>query len=140
VRRSASASEARAKTRAGFDRVVHDRRPQGGADLADAHGHALFRERGHEAAPAKGAAPKNVARSRSRSIEDDVTTVVQTGRLVQHTPVRARRGREIGKTYGLAVAHHVGSIIEVEAVAFPAHEPRKGGVRFNDTAGSMAQG
>jgi len=107
--------------------------------LADAHGHALFRERGHEAAPAKGAAPKNLAAKPVSIIEDDVTTVVQTGRLVQHTPVRARRGREIGKTYGLAVAHHVGSIIEVEAVAFPAHEPRKGGARFNDTAGSMAK-
>jgi ATP-dependent Lon protease len=53
--------------------------------------------------------------------------------------VRARRGKDIGKTYGLAVAHHVGSIIEIEAVAFPAHEKRKGGVRFNDTAGSMAK-
>jgi ATP-dependent Lon protease len=72
-------------------------------------------------------------------VEDDVTTVVQTGRLVQHTPVRARRGRDVGKTYGLAVSHHVGSIIEVEAVAFVAHEPRKGVVRFNDTAGSMAK-
>jgi ATP-dependent Lon protease len=107
--------------------------------VADAHGHALFRERGGETAPAKGAAPKAVSAKPVSIIEDDVTTVVQTGRLVQHTPVRARRGREIGKTYGLAVAHHVGSIIEVEAVAFPAHEPRKGGARFNDTAGSMAK-
>jgi ATP-dependent Lon protease len=53
--------------------------------------------------------------------------------------VRARRGKDVGKTYGLAVSHHVGSIIEIEAVAFPAHEKRKGGVRFNDTAGSMAK-
>jgi ATP-dependent Lon protease len=107
------------------------------AIVADAHGHALFRERGGDgpaSVPATAAVPKPVT-----IVEDDVTTVVQTGRLVPHTPVRARRGKEIGKTYGLAVSHHVGSIIEVEAVAFAAHEPRKGGVRFNETAGSMAK-
>ncbi|MBD5605112.1 MAG: ATP-dependent protease, Lon family [Candidatus Eremiobacteraeota bacterium] len=100
--------------------------------VADAHGHALFRERA-------GTAKAGTSQKPITIVEDDVTTVVQTGRLVPHTPVRARRGREIGKTYGLAVAHHVGSIIEVEAVAFPAHEARKGSVRFNDTAGSMAK-
>lgn len=96
--------------------------------LADAHGQALYRLRDD---PKSSRAPAIV--------EGDVTAVVQTGRLVPHTPVRARRGRDIGKTFGLAVAHHVGSIIEVEAVAFPAGEPRKGGVRFNDTAGTMAK-
>ncbi len=100
--------------------------------VADAHGHALFRERA-------GTVKAGTSQKPITIVEDDVTTVVQTGRLVPHTPVRARRGREIGKTYGLAVAHHVGSIIEVEAVAFPAHEARKGSVRFNDTAGSMAK-
>ena len=55
-----------------------------------------------------------------------------------HTPVRARPVREIGKAFGLGVAHHVGSLIEIEAAAFPA-EKRKGGVRFNETAGSMAR-
>ncbi len=101
--------------------------------LADAHGHALYREQQRAAA---SAAP---ARGTPTIVEADVTTVVQAGRLVPHTPVRARRGREIGKSLGLGVAHHVGSIIEIEAVAFPAHEPRKGGVRFNETAGSMAK-
>ena len=47
--------------------------------------------------------------------------------------------REIGKTYGLGVLHYLGSIIEIEAVAFPAAQPGKGTVRFNDTAGSMAK-
>ena len=103
--------------------------------VADAHGHALFRERG-SVAKSKAAVSHRAAVS---IVEEDVTTVVQTGRLVQHTPVRARRGRDVGKTSGLAVSHHVGSIIEVEAVAFVAHEPRKGLVRFNDTAGSMAK-
>jgi len=105
--------------------------------VADAHGHALFRER---AGGPAGAGGRTAATAKPPSIvEADVTTVVQTGRLVQHTPVRARRGKEIGKTYGLAVAHHVGSIIEIEAVAFAAPDKRKGSVRFNDTAGSMAK-
>jgi ATP-dependent Lon protease len=33
----------------------------------------------------------------------------------------------------------LGSIIEIEAVAFPAAQPGKGTIRFNDTAGSMAK-
>ena len=99
--------------------------------LADAHGHALFRERGGtETATRTGVVT---------IVESDVTSVLAAGRLVPHTPVRARRGRDVGKTFGLAVAHHVGSIIEIEAAAFPAPEPRKGSVRFNDTAGSMAK-
>jgi ATP-dependent Lon protease len=98
--------------------------------LADAHGHALFRTSASETAGVKPAV--TIA-------EADVTTVVQTGRLVQHTPVRARRGKDVGKTLGLGVSHHVGSLIEIEAVAFAAPEKRKGGVRFNDTAGSMAK-
>ena len=97
--------------------------------LADAHGHALFRSTS-EAPGAKTAVTIG---------EEDVTMVVQTGRLVQHTPVRARRGKDVGKTLGLGVSHHVGSLIEIEAVAFPAREPGKGSVRFNDTAGSMAK-
>jgi ATP-dependent Lon protease len=91
--------------------------------LADAHGHALYRTK----------------RTTGVTIgETDVETVVQAGRLVPHTPVRARNVREVGKTFGLGVAHHVGSLIEVEAAAFPA-EKRKGSVRFNETAGSMAR-
>jgi ATP-dependent Lon protease len=98
--------------------------------LADAHGHALYR---------RGASDNGGAKTVVTIAEEDVTMVVQTGRLVQHSPVRARRGRDIGKTLGLGVSHHVGSLIEIEAVAFPAAERRKGSVRFNDTAGSMAK-
>jgi ATP-dependent Lon protease len=91
--------------------------------LADAYGNALERDRG-------GATPTVT--------EADVALVVQAGRLVQHTPVRARRRKEFGKTLGLGVAQHVGSLIEIEAVAFPVAQ-RKGTIRFNDTAGSMAK-
>ena len=92
--------------------------------LADAYGHALER-----AVSARGAAVR----------EEDVLEVVQAGRIVQHTPTRARRAREIGKAHGLGVIAYVGSIVEIEAAAFAAREPRKGAVRFNDTAGSMAR-
>jgi ATP-dependent Lon protease len=106
--------------------------------LADAHGHALFRATAVEAVRARAVETAS-ARAMVTIVEEDVTTVVQTGRLVQHTPVRARRGKDVGKTLGLGVSHHVGSLIEIEAVAFAAPEKRKGGVRFNDTAGSMAK-
>jgi len=90
--------------------------------LADAFGHAIERA------------------GKSKTIsEADVVEVVQAGRMVQHTPVRARRGREVGKVFGLGVSHHVGSLIEIEAVAFPSAERHKGSIRFNETAGSMAK-
>ncbi|HYZ15713.1 MAG TPA: Lon family ATP-dependent protease [Candidatus Acidoferrum sp.] len=92
--------------------------------LADAYGHALERAGG-----ARHAAVR----------EENVLEVVQAGRIVQHTPARARRAREVGKAHGLGVLQYVGSIIEIEAAAFRAREAHKGTVRFNDTAGSMAR-
>jgi ATP-dependent Lon protease len=91
--------------------------------LADAYGHALERAAGRSA----------IVRI------DDVLDVVQAGRIVPHTPARARNRREVGKAYGLGVVQYVGSIVEIEAAAFDAREARKGSVRFNDTAGSMAR-
>jgi len=96
--------------------------------VADAYGQALYRMHG------KGMASSDVTIS-----EEDVRVVVQASRLVQHTIVRGRPVREIGKSFGLGVLHYLGSIIEIEAVAFTAAEPRKGTVRFNDAAGSMAK-
>ena len=107
--------------------------------LADAHGHALARSNAGPVAGRKTAAPPGARKLPVTITEEDVTTVVQTGRLVQHTPVRAKRARALGKTLGLGVAHHVGSLIEIEALAFPAPEPRRGTTRFNDTAGSMTK-
>lgn len=42
---------------------------------------------------------------------------------------------EVGKVFGLGVSGHLGSVLEIEAVAFPASEKGKGRMRFNDTAG-----
>jgi len=99
--------------------------------VADAYGQALYR-----LYPSKhsGDAIKNPSIT-----EEDVRAVVQTSRLVRQTSVKGRATREIGKSYGLGVLHHLGSIIEIEAVAFPASQTGKGTIRFNDTAGSMAK-
>ncbi len=91
--------------------------------VADAYGQARYR---------KSAQPVTVK-------EGDVRAVVRTSRLVPHTPVRARATREIGKAFGLGVLHYLGSLIEIEAVAFRAAQPGKGSVRFNQAAGSMAK-
>ncbi len=92
--------------------------------VADAYGQALMRAGKHET--------QSIA-------EEDVQAVVQASRLVQQTLVRARKAREIGKAFGLGVLHHVGSIVEVEAIAFAGSLAGKGTVRFNETAGSMAR-
>jgi ATP-dependent Lon protease len=98
--------------------------------VADAYGQALYRTH-----PNNGKVTPRVV----TIVEDDVRGVVQTARLTQHTLVKARKAREIGKAFGLGVLHYLGSIIEVEAVAFPASQSGKGTVRFNDTAGTMAK-
>ena len=46
---------------------------------------------------------------------------------------------ETGKIFGLGVSGYLGSVIEIEAVCFPAAQKGKGVIRFNDTAGSMAK-
>ncbi|MBV8151085.1 MAG: Lon family ATP-dependent protease [Candidatus Eremiobacteraeota bacterium] len=93
--------------------------------LADAYGLALLRT------------PPGTKRPTIAA--DDVLAVVQAGRMIPHTPVRARRTREIGKTFGLGVLHYLGSLIEIEAIVFPAAHVQKGSVRFNETAGTMAK-
>jgi len=98
--------------------------------VADAYGQALYRA---------GSAKQRSKGGAVTVREADVEAVIQASRLVQHTTVRARKVREVGKTFGLGVLHYLGSIIEIEAVAFPAPESRKGTARFNDAAGSMAK-
>jgi ATP-dependent Lon protease len=93
--------------------------------LADAYGNALYRRKGES--------------ERVMIEEEDVSVVVRSGRMLEHSHVRAQKKKEVGKAFGLGVLHYVGSIIEIEAVTFPAMEPRKGTARFNETAGSMAR-
>jgi ATP-dependent Lon protease len=69
----------------------------------------------------------------------DVYEVVQTSRLNPFVTQKATDSLEVGKVFGLGVAGFVGSVLEIEAVAFPAKTQGKGTIRFNDTAGSMAK-
>lgn len=77
---------------------------------------------------------------------DDVTItmelakhVVQIGRFIPYATEKASDKPAVGKVFGLGVAGYLGSVIEIEAVAFSARNEGKGYFRFNDTAGSMAK-
>lgn len=63
---------------------------------------------------------------------------IQNSRLTPHTINKGSDRSEIGKIFGLGVNGHRGSLIEIEAIAFPEIE-NNGSIRFNDTAGSMAK-
>lgn len=99
--------------------------------LIDAHGLALY--------------DRCMAEPECATVHDLTITrkhleeTIRVGRLSPYVATKASDTAVVGKVFGLGVSGFVGSIIEIEAVAFPAHEPGKGGVRFNDTAGTMAK-
>ena len=74
-----------------------------------------------------------------RVTKDDIYEVAQVSRLYRFGRKKASDTPAVGRVFGLGVAGFLGSIIEIEAVAFPAVEKGKGAVRFNETAGSMAK-
>ena len=94
------------------------------AILADAIGLALYQAGGKTKTP--------------KVTKDHVLEVVRSGRMSPQTLVKAEDRLETGRILGLGVSDFVGSVIEIEAIAFPARELGKGKIRFNDTAGSMA--
>lgn len=69
----------------------------------------------------------------------EIYEVVQTSRMTPTVTQKASSNREIGKVFGLGVRGFLGSVLEIEAVSFPARTSGKGTIRFNDTAGSMAK-
>lgn len=71
--------------------------------------------------------------------KDDIYKVVQVSRLTPFVTKKASASAEVGRVFGLGVSGFLGSVIEIEAVAFPANEKGKGTIRFNETAGSMAK-
>ena len=92
--------------------------------LADAYGLALYREEEAEQITITVA---------------DIYRVAQVSRLTPYVNRKGTENGEVGKVFGLGVAGYLGSVLEIEAVAFPASDKGKGGIRFNDTAGSMAK-
>ena len=71
--------------------------------------------------------------------KEDIYKVAQVSRLSPYVTKKASDKGQVGHVVGLGVAGYLGSVIEIEAIAFPAHEKGKGTVRFNETAGSMAK-
>jgi ATP-dependent Lon protease len=93
--------------------------------LSDAYGLALYRESDYD--------------SKVTIIGDDIYKVAQVSRLTPYVSRKASACAEVGKVFGLGVAGYLGSVLEIEAVAFAAADKGKGSIRFNDTAGSMAK-
>ena len=97
--------------------------------LADAYGGALYRltSQGQEE-------PTEVEVTKA-----DLLEVIHSSRLTPYVTTKASEGAEVGRIFGLGVSGYLGSVLELEAVAFPAQEKGKGHLRFNETAGSMAK-
>lgn len=81
----------------------------------------------------------NNGQKRVRITMRDLQEVLQVGRLTPFVTLHAAEHGEVGKIFGLAVAGFLGTVLEIEAIAFPAREARHGTVRFNDAAGAMAK-
>lgn len=127
--------------------------------LADAYSLALERSQQakekeqEQAQAAPGAAAEALAETSGASAQTidteadgglvieraDIYKVAQVSRLSPYVTKKASDRCEVGHIFGLGVAGFLGSVIEIEAVAFEAHERGKGTVRFNETAGSMAK-
>lgn len=71
--------------------------------------------------------------------KQDIYEVAQVSRLFQFVTRKASSKAVVGHIFGLGVSGFIGSVIEIEAVVFPAAEKGKGTIRFNETAGSMAK-
>ena len=69
---------------------------------------------------------------------EDVYEVAALSRLTPNNKNLSQEDIEIGKVNGLGVNGFLGSILEIEAIAFK-REKDGGVIRFNDTAGSMAK-
>ncbi|MBR2214148.1 MAG: Lon family ATP-dependent protease [Selenomonadaceae bacterium] len=103
--------------------------------LADAYSLALNRRDETE----KNTPTVSLAKTPLTVTHEDIYEVAQVSRLFQFATKKASAEAIVGHIFGLGVVGFLGSVIEIEAVAFPAHETGKGKVRFNETAGSMAK-
>ncbi|PRX31827.1 ATP-dependent Lon protease [Orenia metallireducens] len=69
----------------------------------------------------------------------EVLEAVKLSRLVPINRKEASNKSQVGRVLGLGVSGFLGSVLEVEAIAFPASKEGKGSLRFNQTAGSMTK-
>lgn len=68
----------------------------------------------------------------------DVQDAAALSRLAPENRIKAESTKLLGKVFGLGVSGFIGSILEIEAIAFKSLK-ETGSIRFNDTAGSMAR-
>lgn len=94
--------------------------------LADAYGLVCYKLAG-----------KNAKNKRIKC--GDVYEVIQVSRLTPYVHSKASQQRVVGKVFGLGVLGFLGSVLEIEAVVFPAAIKGRGNVRFNESAGNMAK-
>lgn len=95
--------------------------------LADAYGLALFRQ-------TRAKTDDSVSITREMILD-----TLRASRIPPHSAGKKEAAPATGKVFGLAVSGFLGSVLEIEAVSFPAREKGKGSIRFNETAGSMAR-
>ncbi len=115
--------------------------------LADAYSLALERSSQEDAACEEGTSQEASTKDKEQQnapadviiTKADIYKVAQVSRLSPYITKKASDKPLVGHIFGLGVAGFLGSVIEIEAVAFPSHEKGKGTVRFNETAGSMAK-
>ena len=107
--------------------------------LADAYGLALLRIEQETKSKQEGNKQKKQEKPLVSITVEDVYHVARISRLTPYVSRGAAQTAEVGRVFGLGVAGYLGSVLEIEAVAFPAATAGKGGMRFNDTAGSMAK-
>lgn len=67
-----------------------------------------------------------------------VYEVIQNSRMAPYILSKAADETVVGRIFGIGVSGHLGSLIELEAIAFPI-DAGAGTIRFNDTAGTMAK-
>ncbi len=96
--------------------------------LADAYGLALYRLN-----------EQGLPKEEPLITRNDVYEVIQVSRLSPYVTVKGAAEGEVGRVLGLGVSGFLGSVLEIEAVAFPASRQGEGRIRFNETAGSMAK-
>lgn len=70
---------------------------------------------------------------------EDILEVIQVSRLSPYVTTKGSASFEVGRVCGLGVMGFLGSVLEIEAVAFGDVKEGKGAIRFNETAGSMAK-
>ncbi len=107
--------------------------------LADAYGMALYKaSTGNGYGPANSSIPEWVEEPATITVER-IQEAVYGNRMSPLGLSFRQEKAQIGRVLALAASGYLGSVLEIEAVAFEASEPGRGKIRFNEAAGKMAR-